>query len=53
MKTARALREELPATAQAMTDGTVNLGQAEVIVDSLNDLSDRWDQTSAPKVRPR
>ena len=27
VKTARALREELPATAQAMTDGTVNLAR--------------------------
>ena len=48
MKTARALREEFPATAQAMTDGTVNLGQAEVIVDSLNDLSEQVGQTSRP-----
>ena len=41
VKTARALREELPATAQAMTQGRVHLGQAEVIVDSLKDLSTR------------
>ena len=39
VKTARALREQLPATTQAMTEGSVNLGQAEVIVDSLKDLS--------------
>lgn len=38
VRTARALREQLPATAQAITDGEVQLGQAEVIVDSLKDL---------------
>ncbi|MGI8628226.1 MAG: DUF222 domain-containing protein [Geodermatophilaceae bacterium] len=42
-KTARALREQLPATAQAMTDGDVHLCQAVVIVDSLKDLSDGID----------
>jgi len=39
IKTARALRGQLSATATAMTDGDVNLGQAEVIVDSVKDLS--------------
>ena len=39
VKTAHALRGQLPATATAMTDGDVNLGQAEVIVDSVKDLS--------------
>jgi len=38
VKTARALREQLPATAQAMAAGEVHLGQAEVIADSLKDL---------------
>lgn len=38
--TARALPEQLPATAQALADGQVHLGQVEVIVDSLKDLSD-------------
>ena len=38
IRTARALREQLSATAQALADGEVNLGQAEVIVDSLKDL---------------
>jgi len=41
VRTARALRGQLPATAAAMTDGQVHLGQAEVIVDSLRDLSDQ------------
>ena len=41
VKTARALREQLPTTTQAMTQGRVHLGQAEVIVDSLRDLSTR------------
>ena len=40
VRTARALREQLPATAQAMSSGQVHLGQAEVIVDALQDLSD-------------
>ena len=40
VRTAEALREQLPATAQALADGQVNLGQVEVIVDSLKDLSD-------------
>ncbi|MGI8625559.1 MAG: DUF222 domain-containing protein [Geodermatophilaceae bacterium] len=39
VRTARALRDQLQATAQAMTAGTVHLCQAEVIVDSLKDLS--------------
>ena len=39
VRTARALREQLPATAQAVTDGLVHLSQAEVTVDSLRDLS--------------
>ncbi len=41
MKAARSLREQLPATAAAMSTGEVNLGQAEVIVESLKDLSDQ------------
>jgi hypothetical protein len=40
VKTARALREQLPATASAMTGGGVRFSHAEVIVDSLKDLSD-------------
>ncbi|MDQ3505064.1 MAG: HNH endonuclease [Actinomycetota bacterium] len=39
MRTARALREQLPATAQAMAAGGVHFSQAEVIADSLKDLS--------------
>ena len=39
VKTARALREQLPATATAMTDGDVQFSQAEVIVDSVKDLT--------------
>jgi len=39
VKTARALREQLPATATAMTDGDVQFSRAEVIVDSVKDLS--------------
>jgi len=39
VKTARALREQLPATATAMADGDVQFSQAEVIVDSVKDLS--------------
>jgi len=35
VKAARSLREQLPATAQAMADGDVQLSQAEVIVESL------------------
>lgn len=41
VKTARALREQLPATAAAMADGEVNLGQVEVIVEVLKDLSEQ------------
>ncbi len=41
VRTARALREQLPATGQALAVGEVNLGQVEVIVDSLKDLSDQ------------
>ncbi len=37
--TARALREQLPTTATAMAGGEVQLGQTQVIVDSLKDLS--------------
>ncbi|MGI8722265.1 MAG: DUF222 domain-containing protein [Geodermatophilaceae bacterium] len=40
VRTARALRGQLPATAAAMTRGSVAFAQAEVIVDSLKDLSD-------------
>jgi len=36
--TARALREHLPATADAMSRGRVQLGQAQVIVHALADL---------------
>jgi len=39
VKTARTLREQLPATAAAMAQGDVRLSQAEVIVESLKDLS--------------
>jgi len=39
VKTARALREQLPATATAMTDRDVQFSRAEVIVDSVKDLS--------------
>ena len=39
MRTARALRERLPATAQALAEGRAQLGQVEVIADSLEDLS--------------
>lgn len=37
--TARALREHLPATAEAMAGGRVQLAQAQVIVHALSDLS--------------
>ncbi|MDQ3734396.1 MAG: HNH endonuclease [Actinomycetota bacterium] len=39
VRTARTLRGQLPATATAMTRGEVGFAQAEVIVDSLKDLS--------------
>jgi hypothetical protein len=41
VRTARSLRELLPATGRALADGQVQLGQVEVIVDSLKDLSDQ------------
>ncbi len=41
VKTARSLREQLPATAQALGDGEVNLGEVEVIVEALTDLTDQ------------
>lgn len=40
VRTARALREQVPATAEGMAQGEVHLSQAEVIVESLKDLSD-------------
>jgi len=40
VRTARAVREQLPATGEALAAGRVNLGQVEVIVDSLKDLSE-------------
>ncbi len=39
LKTARALRGDLPSTAHAMARGEVGFAQAEVIVDSLKDLT--------------
>lgn len=53
VRTARALREQLPATAQAVTDGLVHLSQAEVIVDSLKDLSPEIDPAQRAEGKPR
>lgn len=39
VRTARTLREQLPATGHALAESRVNLGQVEVIAEALKDLS--------------